>query len=178
MITPPDGPGRHGRWRALLRSRYGLLAASGAAVALLLVVFQFGLQGAARRLGVVARPQHFTELFFTSSTRVPDLAAGRALRLSFVIDNREGTAWTYHWSVVGLGAAFDSILARGSVELAPSRASRTTVDVPAAKLAGSNRVEVRLRQPDQAIDLHLAQSSAAASTGPRGAAGASGSARR
>ena len=178
MATPPDGPGRHGRWRALLRSRYGLLAASGAAVALLLVVFQFGLQGAARRLGVVPRPEHFTELFFTSSTRLPDLAAGRPLRLSFVIDNREGTAWTYHWSVVARGAAFDSILARGSVELAPSRASHTIVDVPAARLAGSRRVEVRLAHPDEAIDLHLAQSPVAASPGPRGAAGASGGGRR
>lgn len=154
MTTPPEGPG--GGLRTPTGGRYRLLAASGLVVVAVLLVFQFGLQGTAGRLGALARPQRFTELYFGQPTGLRGLAEGRPVRVTFVIDSREGASHTYRWSVVALRGTGRSSLATGRVELAPERSFRRTVVVPAGKLAGASRLEVRLADPAESIDLHLA----------------------
>ena len=158
-------PGTRRALGRLVRSRYGLLGGSLVVVVLVLLVLQLVLKGAAARLGVVPRPQHYTELYFASPIPSAAPSDGHPLRLTFVIDSHEGTRRTYDWSVVARRGTTSSSLASGAVELAPSQTFRRTVGLPGSKLERATLVQVRLEDPAESIDLHLSGPVAPVRTG-------------
>lgn len=138
------------------RRRYGRLAALGLGIVAALVVFQFALGGVARRLHVVATPQHFTELSFAHPNQLRQLGTGGTrVPVSFVVHNEEGARRSYRWSVVASGPAVRRTVTSGVLALAAGRSARTDLEVPVARLAGATLLTVRLTDPAESIDVHL-----------------------
>ena len=128
-----------------------------AAVVVALVLVQYVGLGAARRLGLVATPQRFTQLSFEHPDRLPSsVTPGRPLSLGFAIADHEGRRVTYHWSVTIAGGSTPAQLAAGATTVASSQSRDVAVVVRLPRFVkGPATVLVALASPAEAISLHV-----------------------
>lgn len=132
---------------------YGLILAGVIAAVL---AFQYLGLGSARRAAIVPRADGFTELYFIHPESLPYVVApGRALRFEFVIDNREGRRFGYHWAASLAADGGRSQLVSGAVTLKNGGSARVPVVVQMPYFTGFGKVAVHLRAPDQAINFHV-----------------------
>jgi hypothetical protein len=121
-----------------------------------LVLFQYVGLGAARRLGLVAKPAPFTELFFVNPGDLPSsVASDGSLGVDFAIVNHEGERFRYAWTVSVIGAHRRLRLATGVRSLPNSQEYELSVRVALPAIQGPATVEVQLAAPTEAISLHL-----------------------
>lgn len=125
-------------------------------VLVLLVVFQYGAHGAARRLGLVATTQPLTELYFSHPNVLPTvLTPKEPLDVTFTITNHEGSRRLYAWSVDIVHGTAKFILANGSRSVRNLDSRQIALHLPNPIPAGSGTVEVKLVSPSQSIDFHV-----------------------
>ncbi len=123
---------------------------------IVLVLFQYVGLGAARRLGLVAKPAPFTELFFVNPGDLPSpVASDGRLSVDFAIVNHEGERFRYAWTVSVIGAHGRLRLATGVRSLPNSQEYELSVQVALPAIRGPATVEVQLAAPTEAISLHL-----------------------
>ncbi|MCU1495366.1 MAG: hypothetical protein JWO62_3130 [Acidimicrobiaceae bacterium] len=149
--TPGTAPERGNRRGVYLRLLVPLVA-----VLALLIAFQYAGLGLARRLGIVAGHQRFTELYFVHPGKLPSSAnIARPLRFAFVIDNREGVRRRYHWTVKLVEAGTSVLMKSGSTTLANEGSVRVTIDQPPPSLVGTGTIVVTLDSPAEHLDFHV-----------------------
>lgn len=135
---------------------YFRLACAFAVIVALLVVFQYGARGVARRSGLVALPQPLTELYFSHPNRLPDvLHKSEKLDLSFVINNEEGSRHDYRWSVNFVRGAKNRVLDAGVTTVANHQIRQLIAKVRTPDILGTGKIEVKLVSPSQEIDIHV-----------------------
>lgn len=152
LKKPPVLKQRLGQQRHRSHKRFAALLV---AVLVVVVVFQYGVLGPARHVGLVPTAEPFTELFFVHPTSLPTTTSTTtALKLSFVIANHEGATRTYHWSATFVAGAVRERLVSGATTLSAGR-SRSILTRVTPSTAGTGLLEVDLASPAQGIDFHL-----------------------
>jgi hypothetical protein len=137
------------------RGRYRSTALALGVVLVGLVVFQYALQGAARRYGLVATPEPFTELYFARPAHLPSSASALGpLAFTFVIVNRHETAQRYAWRADFVEGRRRDHLAGASVRVAAGHSRQIAVSASPG-LTGSGEIEVRIDSTALAIDFHV-----------------------
>jgi len=127
--------------------------------AALVLIFQFGLLGPARHLGLVPEPQQFTELAFAAPAALPSSAVpGSPLALTFVITNEEGKSYTYHWDATLREGQITMALSAGEVTVAASKSAQVPfVFVPKRVLTSPAEISIALAHSSEQLTVHLSR---------------------
>lgn len=125
-----------------------------AAVVLLVGLAQTAAgHSALKGLGVTAPAQGYTELSFAAVTGLPASLPHRrsSLEVPFTLHNVEGTSRTYRWQIDARFGDKSTSLAQGETKAASGEQVTLEPRVRVACPRRRVRVEVRLRDPAQAI---------------------------
>jgi hypothetical protein len=135
---------------------YHRLAIVLAVVVILLVVFQYLGLGTTRRLGLVAKPEAFTELYFSHANALPSVLTPKdRSKVEFTLSNHEGTRRVYDWTADFNRNTAKIRLANGSVSVRNLDSRTITLDLPPKGVTGSGIIEVSLKSPHQTIDFRV-----------------------
>jgi len=154
---PPDRDILPATLPALQARRLKPVSIALVVAAVVVLVFQFGLLGVARHLGLVPEAQRFTEMAFATPSRLPSTATpGTAVQLSFVITNQEGEKYTYRWDATLHEGTTATALASGQVTIAAAKSSQVPlVFVPKHALAAPAEISISLARPSEQLTVHL-----------------------
>ena len=112
-----------------------------------------GGHSALRKLGLVSKPQRYTELYFAQPGNLPVRVAHAPLQVGFVIHNAEGSARSYRWSATAEATGKTRTVGQGE---APVATGDTVSLDPALSIpcTGSKvLVTIRLAQPAESISF-------------------------
>lgn len=111
-----------------------------------------------REAGLFEEPASYTSLAFQYPQRLQEqLSAKRAnVGVSFVIRNAGSTPGDYQWSMLLVQGSRTSLVAAGSVGLAPGRETAITRFAKISCTQGRARIVVSLARPAEYIDAMMA----------------------
>lgn len=141
-----ERPGRVGTYR---------IAVAILIVLVLLVIFQYAMNGPDHRSGLVANRQVFTELYFSQPNSLPTVLKHNQINVSFVIANYQGASHLYNWTADFVQGGIHHHLARGSVDVRNRDQQLIPVVVVPSGITGAGLFVVTLSSPHQMIDFHL-----------------------
>lgn len=156
VSSEASADGRFGRSGDTANSiGYLRIAVAFLVVVILLVIFQYGIRGAARQAGIVASPQGFTALYFSQPNALPNVLKQNRLNVNFVIANHEGTDRVYGWTVNFVQGAVRDQLDSGSTNVRNNSVQLVSLVLIPGRVTGVGIVNVTLSSPHQSINFHL-----------------------